>query len=171
MLLVRKHPVIPAVVTCSGETIPLALVTQVYNDVMTDNWFDLATNVVPLLKDGYADIEGHLRLLEDLEPRNGPRRIQKLTAAHADEFKGSVSMRSTGNSMAPIAAVPPDSYLGVDSNGQTRVAHPSGAGLGIAADRDVVQGRPVGQLAADARPQEAAHSLVRVPERLDRSSR
>ena len=36
-----KNPVIPAVVTCSGETIPLSLVTQVYEDVMSDNWLDL----------------------------------------------------------------------------------------------------------------------------------
>ena len=106
----EKHPVIPAVVTCSGETIPLALVTQVYNDVMSDNWFDLATNVVPLLKDGYADIECIFGYLKTSNPETVPH-IQKLTAAHVDEFKGSVSVLSAPE-RSHVAADAPLAWLG-----------------------------------------------------------
>jgi len=85
-----KHPVIPAVVTCSGETIPIALVTQTYNDVMTENWIDLAENVVPLLKDGYADLQCVWNYLGTSNPETLPH-INTMKAKHAAEFKGSAS--------------------------------------------------------------------------------
>lgn len=93
----NKHPVIPAVVTCSGETIPIALVTQTYNDIMSEDWLDLATNVVPLLKDGYADLQCIWNYLGVSNPETLPH-IQSLKAKHADAFKGSVSLRSPGDS-------------------------------------------------------------------------
>ena len=93
----QSHPVIPAVVTCSGETIPLALVTQVYSDVMANNWLDLATNVIPLLKDGYADLECIFNYLSVSNPEAAPH-IKAMKAAHVGEFRGSVSLRSPSDS-------------------------------------------------------------------------
>ena len=86
----HKHPVIPAVVTCSGETIPIALVTRVYDDVMTENWIDLAENVVPLLKDGYADLTCIWNYLGTSNPETLPH-VNAMKAKHADAFRGSVS--------------------------------------------------------------------------------
>jgi hypothetical protein len=85
-----KHPVIPAVVTCSGETIPIALVTRTYDDAMTENWIDLAENVVPLLKDGYADLTCIWNYLGTSNPETLPH-INAMKAKHAAEFKGSAS--------------------------------------------------------------------------------
>ena len=93
----HKHPVIPAVVTCSGETIPIALVTRVYDDVMTENWIDLAENVVPLLKDGYADLQCVWSYLGTSNPETLPH-VNAMKAKHADAFKGATSMlRSPGD--------------------------------------------------------------------------
>jgi hypothetical protein len=91
-------------VTCSGETIPLSLVTQVYSDVMSDNWLDLATNVIPLLKDGYADIECIFGYLGTSNPETVPH-IKAMKAQHADEFKGSVSMRHPSLTFDEQAAI------------------------------------------------------------------
>lgn len=79
----QKNPVIPAVVTCSGKTIPIALVTEVYEDVMAEDWIDLATKVVPLLSDGYADVTCILNYLATSNPETVPH-IQALKAAHVE---------------------------------------------------------------------------------------
>ncbi len=115
------QPVVNAVVTCSGETISPALVDAVYRDVMTENWFDLASNVVPLLKEGYADVECIWGYLSKSNPETVPH-IQKLRAKHAAEFKGSVSLRSPGDATTktgPTAAV-----VKVDSIGTIDAASP-----------------------------------------------
>ena len=75
--------------------------TQIYTDVMADNWLDLATNVIPLLKDGYADLECVFGYLSVSNPESAPH-IQKMKAAHVGEFKGSVSLLgSPGDSTPP----------------------------------------------------------------------
>lgn len=53
-----KHvePVAPAVVTCSGQTIPASTVSKVWNDLKTKNYADILTNVLPLLSDGWNDL-------------------------------------------------------------------------------------------------------------------
>ena len=76
-------PVINAVVTCSGNTIPFALVEQVYGDFMAENWGDLATNVVPLLKDGWADIVCIENALKTAHPEMVPH-FEKLKAGHVE---------------------------------------------------------------------------------------
>jgi len=83
-------PAINAVVTCSGQTVPITLVKQIYADVMADNWLDLADNVVPALKDGWADVDCIFGHLKTSNPETVPH-IQKLKAQHAEDFKGSVS--------------------------------------------------------------------------------
>jgi len=100
-----KHPVIPAVVTCSGETIPIALVTRTYDDAMTENWVDLAENVVPLLKDGYADLTCIWNYLGTSNPETLPH-INAMKAKHAAEFKGLASC--SGSPTAVVALLPAD---------------------------------------------------------------
>src|SRR6185437_10467900 len=110
----HKHPVIPAVVTCSGETIPIALVTRVYDDVMTENWIDLAENVVPLLKDGYADLQCVWSYLGTSNPETLPH-INAMKAKHADAFKGATSMlRSPGDSTPKKGPIALDGNLPMD---------------------------------------------------------
>jgi len=109
-----KHPVIPAVVTCSGETIPIALVTRVYDDTKAENWIDLAENVVPLLKDGYADLSCIWNYLETSNPETLPH-INAMKAKHADAFKGSVStLRSPGDSTPKKGPIALDGNLSMD---------------------------------------------------------
>jgi hypothetical protein len=116
----HKHPVIPAVVTCSGETIPIALVTRVYDDVMTENWIDLAENVVPLLKDGYADLQCVWSYLGTSNPETLPH-INAMKAKHADAFKGATSMlRSPGDATPktrPTATTPDPRSFAVVASG------------------------------------------------------
>ena len=101
----HKHPVIPAVVTCSGETIPIALVTRVYDDVMTENWIDLAENVVPLLKDGYADLQCVWNYLGTSNPETSPH-INAMRAKHADAFRGSTASLDSTKTRGVRPALP-----------------------------------------------------------------
>jgi hypothetical protein len=94
------QPVINAVVTCSGRTIPAALVNQVYADVMTENWADIVANVVPLLTDGYADVLCIFGYLQTSNPETVAH-IEQLKTAHADAFRASTALRSPGDSTPP----------------------------------------------------------------------
>jgi hypothetical protein len=91
-------PVIPAVVTCSGATIPAATVRQVWNDLKAKNYGDLVTNVLPLLADGWNDLTCIIDAVDAQDPQ-----LQEAGAEfkrqHAVEIRNSrpVSLRSPGD--------------------------------------------------------------------------
>lgn len=85
-------PVINTVVTCSGQTIPTALVDEVYTDIMTENWGDLATVAVPALADGWNDVVCIYDALKAGNPGLTPH-FEKLKAGHV-ELRGASACRA-----------------------------------------------------------------------------
>ena len=77
------QPVVNTVVVCSGETVPAALVEEVYTDIMTENWGDLAMAAVPALKAGWDDIACIYDALKAKNPQLVPH-MNKLKSQHLE---------------------------------------------------------------------------------------
>lgn len=105
----EKHvePVPPAVITCTGETIPASLVQQVWNDLKTKNYVDLATNVLPLLRDGWNDMRCIIDALETAHPElHEP--ATEFQRQHAVEIRNAkpLSMDERAAIHISLAAIP-----------------------------------------------------------------
>lgn len=82
------QPYIKAVVTCSGKTVPAALVTEVYTDLMTENWGDLVFEVVPFLTSGYADLQCIIDALKQTNPEVAPKAVKFEKALAKANIRG-----------------------------------------------------------------------------------
>lgn len=101
------QPVINTVVTCSGKTISPALVDEVYTDILTENWGDLAVTAIQALPSGWADVVCIYDALKDANPALVGH-MEKLEAAHV-ELRGAVSLRCPGDptpKTGPTAMIP-----------------------------------------------------------------
>jgi len=145
-----KHPVIPAVVTCSGETIPIALVTRVYDDTTAENWIDLAENVVPLLKDGYADLTCIWNYLGTSNPETLPH-INAMKVKHADAFRGSTASLDSTKTRGVRPALPGADGT-TDATASVGAREPAGTPVGPAATSLAVTALPSAGAETSSRP-------------------
>jgi hypothetical protein len=77
------RPVVTDVVTCSGKTISGDVANMVYRDIRDENWADIAENIVPILAEGWSDVQCIYNALTSAHPELVPH-MERLKAGHVE---------------------------------------------------------------------------------------